>query len=70
MKFTSSTGKVSIATFRSAGSVSLGNNANKTITDNSFDFTLEGTDDWAAIYSDYDKVVRKPRRFWIDVKKQ
>lgn len=70
VKFTSSTGVISLATFRGAGTLTLGNNTNKTITDNSFDFTLEGVDDYSVIYSDYDKVVKKPRRFWIDVKKQ
>jgi hypothetical protein len=70
VKFTSSTGVITTATFRSPGTISLGNNTNKTITDNSFDFTLNGIDDWGNIYSDYDKVVKKPRRFWIDVKKQ
>ena len=70
VKFTSSTGIISFATFRQPGNLVLGNGANKMITDNSFDFTLEGTDDWANIYSDYDKVVKKPKRFWIDVKKQ
>jgi len=69
VKFISSTGIVSVATFRGAGSLSLGNNNNKTITDSSFDFPLEGVDDYSKIYSDYDKVVRKPRRFWVDVKK-
>ena len=37
---------------------------------NSFEFTLSGNDDWGAIYSDLDKFVKKPRRYWIDVKKQ
>ena len=70
VKFTSSTGVNSIATFRGTGSLSLGNNANKAITDSSFDFVLQGMDDWGAIYSDYDKLVKNPRRYWIDVKKQ
>jgi hypothetical protein len=42
----------------------------KVITDNAFDFTLNGTDDWDKIYSYYNRVVERPRRFWIDVKKQ
>ena len=63
-------GKVASGTLASAGVVSLGNGNSKTITDNSFDFTLNGTDDWANIYSDYDKFVKKPRRYFIDIKKQ
>jgi hypothetical protein len=61
--------------FRGAGTLTLGKDQNgndytKTITDNSFDFTLNGVDDWNKIYSDYDKFVERPRRFWIDVKKE
>ncbi len=59
-----------IGTFRSAGTLDLGNGRSKVITDNSFDFILNGTDDWGAIYSDYDKFVKRPRRYWVDVKKQ
>ncbi|WP_210463355.1 hypothetical protein [Rufibacter roseolus] len=58
------------ATFVGPGSISLGNNLTKTVTDNAFEFTLNGTDDWNNIYSDYDKFVKKPRRFWVEVKKQ
>jgi hypothetical protein len=61
--------------FRGPGTLTLGkdqdgNDYTKTITDNSFDFTLNGTDDWGNIYKDYDKFVKRPRRFWIDVKRQ
>lgn len=49
---------------------SLGNNLSKVIQNNAFAFSLSGTDDWGAIYSDYDKFVKKPRRYWIEVKKQ
>jgi hypothetical protein len=37
--------------------------------DNSFEFTLSGTDDWGNIYSDIDKFVKQTRKFWIDVKR-
>ena len=57
------------SSFIGASTIDLGNGLSKTITDNSFDFTLYGVDDWNKIYSDYDKFVRRPRRFWIDVKK-
>jgi hypothetical protein len=70
--FTSSTGTVSTATFRGAETISLGYGRNKVITDNSFDFAFSGgVDDWGPGFgSDYNKLVQKPSRFWIDVKKQ
>ncbi|HEU4551321.1 MAG TPA: hypothetical protein VFS25_00740 [Chitinophaga sp.] len=67
--FISKDGKRTTGAFRDAGSIDLGNGLSKTITNNSFDFTLSGTDDWVNIYSDLDKFVKHPRRFWIDVKK-
>ncbi|MFD0793630.1 hypothetical protein ACFQZX_08370 [Mucilaginibacter litoreus] len=68
--FTFADGKTSTASFLSAGTVDLGNGKSKTITDNSFSFQLNGTDDWNNIYSDYDKFVKRPRVYFIDVKKQ
>lgn len=68
--FTFADGATKIGTFESAGIEALGNGKTKTITSNAFAFNLNGTDDWGSIYSDYDKFVKKPRRFWIDVTKQ
>ncbi|MHC8949631.1 hypothetical protein [Sphingobacterium hungaricum] len=56
--------------FLGATTENLGNNATKTIQNNAFAFSLNGTDDWSTIYSDFDKFVKKPRRYWIEVKKQ
>lgn len=42
----------------------------KTTENYALAFNLEGTDDWDNIYTDYDKFVRKPRRYWIDLTKQ
>ncbi|ACU62824.1 hypothetical protein [Chitinophaga pinensis] len=67
--FISKEGKRTSGAFLGAMSIDLGNGLNKTITDNSLDFTLSGTDDWGNIYSDLDKFVKRPRRFWIDIKK-
>lgn len=67
--FVSPEGKKTSAVFTTAKTIDLGNNIKKTITDNAFDFTLSGVDDWANIYSDYDKFVKNPRRYWIEVKK-
>lgn len=67
--FISPGGKRSSAVFTGAKTIDLGNNLKKTITDNAFDFTLSGVDDWANIYSDYDKFVKNPHRYWIEVKK-
>jgi hypothetical protein len=63
-------GTTSTATFAVAGKTDLGNGQSRTVTDNSFVFNLNGTDDWNNIYSDYDKFVKHPRVYWIDVKKQ
>jgi hypothetical protein len=67
--FTFANGTKTTAAFRNAETLDLGNGQKKTITDNSFDFTLNGTDDWGKIYSDYDKFVKKPRRLFVDIKK-
>jgi hypothetical protein len=63
-------GSTATANFTGASTIDLGNGLSKTITDNSFDFTLNGADDWVNIYTDYDKFVQRPRRYWVDVKKQ
>src|SRR5690606_25375801 len=42
----------------------LGDGHSKTIANQAFAFNLDGTDDWDKIYSDYDKFVKKPRRYW------
>jgi hypothetical protein len=67
--FTFADGSKTTAAFRGAETLDFGNGQKKTITDNSFDFTLNGTDDWGKIYSDYDKFVKKPRRLFVDIKK-
>lgn len=68
--FTFADGTTKVGTFENAGTEDLGNGKTKTITNNAFAFNLNGTDDWTNIYSDYDKFVKKPRRFWIDVTKK
>ncbi|WP_205942338.1 hypothetical protein [Pedobacter sp. SYP-B3415] len=67
--FTFADGKTATGKFIGAGTIDLGNNAKKTVASQSFEFTLNGNDDWGNIYSDLDKFVKKPRRFWIDVRK-
>lgn len=68
--FTFADGTTKVGTFENAGTENLGNGSTKNITNNAFAFNLNGTDDWDKIYSDYDKFVKKPRRFWIDVTKK
>lgn len=68
--FTFADGTTRVGTFERAGIENLGNGKTKTIANNAFAFNLNGTDDWSKIYTDYDKFVKKPRRFWIDVTKQ
>lgn len=63
-------GSTATGSFKDAQTIDLGNGLSKTIANNALDFTLNGTDDWANIYSDYDKFVKRPRRYWIDLEKQ
>ena len=56
--------------FISASSETVYGTFVKTVTDHSFKFTLKGADDWASIYSDYDRFVSNPRYYWIDISKQ
>jgi hypothetical protein len=67
--FTDSIGKITTGTLMAAATQDLGNSLKMTITDNAFEFVLNGTDDWTNIYKDYDKFVKKPRKFWVSVKK-
>ena len=54
----------------SATTVDLGFDQSKTVDNQAFQFELSGTDDWDNIYSDYDKFVKKPRTFWVDLVRQ
>lgn len=68
--FTDKSGKTTVASLVDAGKEDLGNGLSMTIEQNAFAFNLSGTDDWTNIYSDYDKFVKKPRRYWISVTKR
>lgn len=70
VSFISADGKKTTAMFETPSTIDLGNGLSKAVTDNAFDFTLNGVDDWTNIYSDLDKFVKRPRRFWVDVKKK
>lgn len=68
--FTFPDGSTASGSIEGSGTVDLGDGQSKTIEDQAFAFTLNGTDDWDKIYSDYDKFVKKPRRYWIEVTKR
>jgi hypothetical protein len=74
LSFIDGTGKVTTGTFAGAGKETFafdnGYSYSLTVPNNAFEFTLSGTDDWNHIYSDYDKFVKKPRKFWVLVTKQ
>lgn len=70
ISFTFPDGKTTTCTYIGAGVENMGNSKSKTTTGNAFRFTLSGTDDWVNIYNDYDKFVKRPRVFWVDVIKQ
>lgn len=63
-------GTTTVGSFEGAKKEDLGNGLSKTITNNSLAFTLNGTDDWGKIYTDYDKFVKRPRVLWIDIKRK
>lgn len=68
--FTFDDGHTTTGTFVDSGIEDLGNGLSKVIENKAFAFDLNGTDDWDNIYTDYDKFVKKPRRYWIEVVKQ
>ncbi|WP_234572479.1 hypothetical protein [Rhodohalobacter sp. 614A] len=63
-------GSTATGTFVTSGIFDLGNNLSKTIENVALQFDLNGTDDWDNIYSDYDKFVRNPRIYWIELEQQ
>ncbi len=67
--FTDASGKVTTGSFIGAGTEDLGWGKTYTVTDNALAFNLNGTDDWNNIYQDYDKFVKKARKFWVAIKK-
>lgn len=71
--FTFADGSTSTGAFASAGTETLYTDASRTITkiiiDHAFEFTLSGVDDWGSIYTDYDKFVSNPHKYWIDITK-
>lgn len=68
--FTFSDGSTTSGQFVAGGTEDLGYDRSKTTEDFALAFNLNGTDDWDNIYSDYDKFVKRPRRYWIDLSKQ
>lgn len=69
--FTFEDGTTAVGSFIEAQTTEdLGNGLSKTTDTYAFAFDLAGQDDWDNIYSDYDKFVRRPRKFWIDLTKQ
>lgn len=67
--FTFPDGTVKTGVFDGPGTYDLGYSKTRTLTDYAFTFTLNGVDDWGSIYSDYDKFVKRPRKYWVDVRK-
>ncbi len=71
VRFTFADGTITTGTFIENGATEdLDNGLSKTVENYAFAFNLEGTDDWDNIYTDYDKFVKRPRRFWIEMQKQ
>lgn len=63
-------GTTKTAMFDGPGTYDLGNSKSRTLTNYAFTFTLSGVDDWDNIYSDYDKFVKHPRKYWVDIRKR
>lgn len=71
VKFEFEDGTTKTAAFQNAGSsIDVGYGVVRQLSTESFMFNLQGVDDWGAIYSDYDKFVKNPRKYWIDIEKQ
>jgi len=70
IEFTFPDGSTTTGSFESSGTKDLGNGITKTIDNFALQFELNGTDDWDNIYSDYDKFVKNPRQYWIDISRQ
>jgi len=68
--FTFSDGTTKTASFDTPGVYDLGNGQTRTLSTQAFTFSLSGVDDWSNIYSDYDRFVKRPRKYWIDISKQ
>lgn len=68
--FTDKNGVRTMGKLVNSGTEDLGNGLSMNVKDNAFTFDLNGTDDWTNIYTDYDKFVKKPRKYWISVSKQ
>jgi hypothetical protein len=67
--FISKDGRTTVGQFVEAGTIDVGYDKSFTVDNQAFQFSLNGTDDWTNIYSDYDKFAKKPRIFWVSVTK-
>jgi len=68
--FTFEDGTTTTGSFISASTETIYGSITKTVTDHSFKFSLSGVDDWTHIYTDYDRFVSNPSKYWIDISKQ
>ncbi|WP_319226273.1 hypothetical protein [Draconibacterium orientale] len=68
--FTFADGTTKTAVFDAPGVYDLGNGQARTLSTNALTFSLSGVDDWGNIYNDFDKFVKRPRKYWIDISKQ
>jgi hypothetical protein len=69
--FTFADGTTKVSSLVNQGAtIDLGDGKSRTLTTNAFMFALSGVDDWGSIYTDYDKFVKRPRVYWIDVTKR
>jgi len=67
--FTFANGTTTSGNFISAGTETVYGTITRTTIDHAISFALSGVDNWDKIYSDYDKFVSRPRRYWIDITK-
>lgn len=68
--FTFPDGTTRVGEFAQLGTVDLGYGIKRELKTNAFVFELNGQDNWDDIYSDFDKFVSRPRKYWIDISKQ
>lgn len=64
-------GKTTVGQLMDQGTYNLyGDNIKLAVPNQAFKFALNGTDDWTNIFSDYDKFVKKPRSYYMLIRKR
>jgi hypothetical protein len=70
ISFTDANGEVTTGVLEAPGNYTLSSyNHTIIIPNNAFSFNLNGTEDWSNLYTDYDKIVKNPHKFFVLITK-